>query len=106
MKQWTRKELKAEWIKALRSGKYKQMQSSITNECGTEHCCLGVLESVYYGKKITYRDFEGHTLNNGYSLADEVFPRLTYDVSLTLQHMNDWEGKTFNEIADYIEANL
>ena len=35
------KKIKAKWVKALRSGKYKQGTGVLFN--GEKHCCLGVL---------------------------------------------------------------
>ena len=35
--------LKAKWIEALRSGKYKQAQSVLRHNDGSGYCCLGVL---------------------------------------------------------------
>lgn len=36
------KEIKAKWIEALRSGKYKQGKAALRTE-NNEYCCLGVL---------------------------------------------------------------
>lgn len=54
----TPKEARAEWVKALRSGKYKQAEGqlryrSITG--GHKYCCLGVACDVY-SKKVRHRD--------------------------------------------------
>lgn len=38
------KKLKANWVKALRSGKYQQCRTQLTN--GSGYCCLGVLAAV------------------------------------------------------------
>lgn len=43
------KELKAKWVKALRSGEYQQGQGQLctrTNDGSYSFCCLGVLEDV------------------------------------------------------------
>src|SRR6478752_3145258 len=40
------KKLKAEWLAALRSGKYKQGQGGLHNPDGDTYCCLGVLCDV------------------------------------------------------------
>lgn len=40
-------EVKTEWLKDLRSGKYKQIQHDYKNNRG--HCCLAVLEETCKG---------------------------------------------------------
>jgi hypothetical protein len=42
----TDKALIANWIVALRSGYYKQVQSKLYDECADGYCCLGVLCKV------------------------------------------------------------
>lgn len=42
------KELKAKWIKALRSGKYQQTQYYLKRD--DAYCCLGILHKVATGK--------------------------------------------------------
>lgn len=41
-----KKEIRNKWLKALRSGKFKQGQGALRT-VGTGHCCLGVLCEVY-----------------------------------------------------------
>jgi hypothetical protein len=89
------KELKAKWVAALRSGKYAQGQGDYFDpETGT-YCCLGVLDIVDLGDACTNL----HLWGEAESKAGE---------SSQLQElirMND-TGKSFSEIADWIEANL
>jgi hypothetical protein len=98
-KQWTKEELKKEWIKALRSGEYEQTTSTICND--KEFCCLGVLESIYWGERITWGKFVSHasTSEDGYSLANKFFESNSW----LFQNMNDELRFTFNQIADEIE---
>jgi hypothetical protein len=86
-------QLKAKWVKALRSGKYRQGKQVLLNEDGEErsYCCLGVLCAVAF-KEL---DAGSYTWLN----------RVTRDYSPFVR-MNDDEDKTFPEIADYIERNL
>ena len=44
-----KKEIATRWVKALRSGKYKQGQNHlcVLTSKGAEHCCLGVLTDMY-----------------------------------------------------------
>lgn len=90
------KKLKAKWVKALRSGKYVQAQQALYVE-GCGYCCIGVLASVKKGGR---RGFSG--VRGGYDLATKEFGD---SLSTRLQHMNDG-GKSFAEIADYIEEKL
>lgn len=88
--------LKARWVKALRSGKYKQCTGALTD--GPGFCCLGVLHSLVY-KKVPER-WESMPLR--IKLSDAVVQELA--------DRNDGLGKhkrhTFKQIADYIEAKL
>lgn len=96
------KEYKEEWIAALRSGNYEQTTGELRNQYG--HCCLGVLCDIYDNSK----------WNNNYLYCEEecVLPEwlrqeMDLDVSVeqTLIALND-RGKSFQEIATYIEENL
>ena len=88
------------WLKELRSGSYLQGQNFLrTNNM---YCCFGVLCDVIDPSKWN---------GNIFSRSHYVPPRyireyagLTNEQEQTLVRMND-AGKTFKEIADYIEAN-
>lgn len=89
------KELKAKWVAALRSGEYKQLTpgGSFWRNDG-RHCCIGVL---------------GELLGEQQAMDTHNFRRscpLSESETDALVGMNDRDGKTFAEIADYIEANL
>lgn len=108
----------AKWTAALRSGEYKQGKGLLKDPEG-RYCCLGVACEV--------------AIKNGLDLKIEVIPdesgATTYDGSyLTLPKavadwlgyvrsepklggkvltaMNDHEDKTFEEIADHIDAYI
>ena len=108
-------EIKQKWLEALRSGKYKQGRG-LLRDSKNQFCCLGVLCDIIKP--------------NGWRLSPHTIPIPTYSflygdgaaefvlrnnvlkyVGMTdVQHdalvnLND-NGKTFDEIADYIEANL
>lgn len=91
-------EIKQRWVDALRSGKYKQCRYRLSN--GAEHCCLGVLADV---AEIEYiKGWIGYD-----SLGYESIERMIgHDNSQLLWRMNDRDKSSFEEIADYIEANL
>jgi hypothetical protein len=84
-------ELKAKWVEALRSGDYKQTSHVLHDEQENAYCCLGVLCIV------AKKELDGET----YPWLDKE----TGDYSRFVT-MNDEEGKSFGQIADYIEANL
>lgn len=111
-------ELKQQWISALRSGKYFQVQEVLESEEG--NCCLGVLCRVAGIKKLRSSKFarSDKTIgtasvfasnDNGISLLS---PALLKKVGLTrmeqqqLWQLNDIEQWNFNQIADWIEKNI
>ena len=79
-------ELKAKWVAALRSGEYKQGQGAMRPTPDT-YCCLAVLRDAC--------DVDPFQQGFGHSV---------------LVRMNDGEfgerKHSFDEIADWIEANL
>lgn len=96
-------DFKEKWLVALRSGKYPQT-SHVLYRPQIGFCCLGVAgkvcgidESQMVGKT-SLHDFKGLvpenlTLCSANTMAD------------FLMRMND-DGKSFSQIADYIEKNL
>jgi hypothetical protein len=103
------KELKEAWIKALRSGEYKQGKRWLKKD--DKFCCLGVLCDVIDGTKWSKSGselFEGECYGNaGYSYLpwfENI--HLTEKLQDELTTQNDKLDKNFHEIADYIETNL
>lgn len=108
--------LKAKWVEALRSERFKQAYSSLVDmdERGSRSfCCLGVLCEVA-GASWDEIEYERGRLNGaqvrskkGSFLSDEVLEivGLDDDTQRKLASLNDG-GSRFPEIADYIEANL
>lgn len=105
------------WIAALRSGEYKQGHGQLRRRLhsGDCHCVMGVLCELsplfaYWGEYSTPvlhgdRDYGQRScafLPCEISEADG----LTREQCLQLTRMNDKDGKTFLELADYIEQNL
>ncbi len=93
-------ELKAKWVEALRSGKYRQGREQLRDH--DTYCCLGVLADVR-GYKWPERDVDVPG-NNDYC-PEQVADALSETEATELALMND-EGQSFAEIADYIEQNL
>lgn len=90
-------EQKKIWVDALRSGEFEQGQHQlccIDDDDRKYYCCLGVANEIFdfgYEDDIAY-------LHNHYALLD-------MDDQGKLADMND-VGKSFAEIADWIEENL
>lgn len=104
-------EIKARWVKALRSGRYRQTCGVLWRVPADSNCCLGVLgrvarlETVDYGT--TRRGFgfgnEKDWATLPYTYCQEI--GLSVSAQNELVDMND-KGKCFPEIADWIEQNL
>ena len=105
------KEVKKEWVAALRSGDYEQGQNALC--ANNKFCCLGVLVDIAY---------DGYWVQNTGNLswgiqASEskgiMYGWLPSSFAKSLQlgphanliEMND-SGYNFEEIADHIEKNL
>lgn len=120
------KELKQNWIKALRSGKYKQGIGALCRVDAngeTSYCCMGVLMEVIYGEDVWTTE-TAHLQDGSYKkgLHDKNYAWPPKDIvkslgvlngrGLTpLASMNDGGGKfhgnqqSFEQIADWIEEN-
>jgi hypothetical protein len=115
-------ELKTKWVKALRSGKYESCQARLVSPGGDAFCCLGVLADVQgcvwkdaphsylalapimpRGRKTW--NCAGNGSGDGEYLKPERAGGLALTAQVYLAKMND-EGKSFKQIADWIEANL
>jgi len=99
------------WVKALRSGKYKQTTSTLKghalddagNFAGVGYCCLGVackLKAKEAGNKTSMYKYSEDRSSKGAQLAGRWL--LPNNDQFKLAKLND-EGKSFSEIADYIE---
>jgi len=128
------KVIKKQWLKALRSGKYKQVKGDLRSFDGQGYCCLGVLCDVVKD----YKSIKGYWDGTGFIigrdgtrglLPDEVAElastkdgKLSVDGDLpmgtmfieqkgqgdngdTLVQLNDG-GLTFEEIANVIEEQF
>lgn len=97
-------EVKQKWLKALRSGEYEQAVHWLRVD--TSYCCLGVLTHIY--------EPTHESLFNCACPENEIceWAGLPFsedsegqNVTSELMTMND-SGKSFDEIADWIEENL
>ena len=95
------------WVAALRSGEYKQGRKSLKKLDGT-YCCLGVKCDLDDKTKWIFdEDFHEYRWKGRscYLPLDEERDLQSNNISMcVLAIMND-DGKSFAEIADYIEAN-
>src|SRR5262245_41276266 len=101
-------ELKAKWVAALRSGEYLQAREALKSRGA--FCCLGVLADVKGAKWEGIS--EGRPILDGRSVKhengdwqDEDVLDIPLKLEEELSDMND-NGRSFPEIADYIEANI
>lgn len=124
-----KKEIAMMWVKALRSGTFKQIEGSLENTQGG-NCCLGVLCNLALLEGVCdYRPADpDNLLSVQFDNSDEFLPRSVQEWAgmktnagelkvtdsygvlgrTNLAELNDGErGKkrTFKEIANIIEAN-
>lgn len=107
------KRFKEKWIKALRSGKYKQSKHYLYSKGEDGYCCLGVAGIVCGLDKECLRGYQ--LLEDG--LGIEQIPKMICGSTVKsnedynpivdkLTNMNDNKNKSFNYIASYIERYL
>lgn len=114
--------IKRDWVKALRSGKYKQGVDTLYSPERKTYCCLGVLcevmgvktgklanhglpQDVGIGTDITpeYHEMPSYAVYSNRAFAWSV----KYKNRLTpLATINDEHYLDFNQIADLIEKNV
>jgi hypothetical protein len=113
-------------VNALRSGEYQQGKGVLHNPTDDTYCCLGVLCEVT-GREFRAFDPNEHDYqSNDMEVNDAIYQEFrelfgSYDIPRTayqyepdnimdrLMHWNDnMNGfhKDFNQIADWVEANL
>jgi len=97
--------IKNNWTTALRSGDYKQGQDALRMDgC---FCCLGVLVDIYGIEKKEAWGSEAMQNDGLPSKAVRLWSGLSQHIFVgRLAAMNDLEGKSFEEIADFIEEEL
>lgn len=121
-------EVRAQWVAALRSGKYKQGVGRLKREAsgfgpgdGEEFCCLGVLCDIQppeVGHWVKIWDGVDYVLNGlpkanyGVSNAAEIPAILREKLGIDAEKqsrlisLNDRDHANFNEIANYIEQEV
>lgn len=109
--------IKKKWVKALRSGKYRQAQGNLCNvdkHRHQKHCCLGVLLEVCnipkerpsgdWNTHFEYLTPCGREDSNLGSYGQQL--GISMEQQTKLVDLNDTENKKFRQIADWIEVNL
>ena len=112
------KDVKQQWLTALRSGEYRQCIGELKNP-GGEHCCLGVLlesQGWEFSASIInpHPDVCYYTSPEGFSNDEEneltVHTRsefgLTRPQEVHLIKLNDDKGWSFKRISKWIEDHL
>lgn len=99
------------WIKALRSGTYRQGEGRLRQD-GGEFCGLGVACDVYDPKgwchkngRIYYRSSTGDRVSTYLPPEVAEYFGVTLAEQVHLLNLNDEEQADFSQIASYIEAN-
>lgn len=96
------------WIRALRSGKYRQGREKLRTKAGG-YCCLGVGLKIMYPK---IKDFDEIVKkhNRGNDLMPALGNRKKMDISEklsgTLAELNDRKKWKFKKIADFIAGKI
>ena len=103
-----KQEVKEQWLKALRSGEYKQTRTQLKLDSfgRVSYCCLGVLCDIsgvnsWYG---VYYGSEGFFLPGEVADWAELTP-MEREAMASFATLND-TGSTFEEIADAIETRI
>ncbi len=99
------------WAEALKSGKYPQTKGflCLTDGGKKSYCCLGVLEELFDPDSLveTAATAVSQKTCDAIGIPAYIYGNLdTIKINNAFANMNDHEGKTFAEIADYIEANI
>ena len=102
-------DVKRKWVKALRSGKYKQTKECLRDNDG--YCCLGVLTQLYANEKhIAFEKVKkGYSEENLCPAVREYAGLKKADPCVKKVHLSTWndnKGADFKKIADLIERNL
>jgi hypothetical protein len=101
-------DVKTKWVAALRSGEFTQGREYLRSPEDT-HCCLGVLCAITPESVL---DFDYFAQAHPSEMETMIIPAevqgwsglTSHNVMERLAGMNDIGGKSFAEIADYIEA--
>ena len=94
------KEALQTWVAALRSGEYKQAQWMLHDKVKDSYCCIGVGNKLFNGGI-----YDGESYARTYAALGFTQNNCT-EYGSKLITMNDNQGKSFAEIADWVEKTL
>ena len=108
-------DVKTAWLFSLRSGKYKQARARLKSAWNA-YCCLGVLvlsqdpkinwdSTDGFGDEPLIHDQTRSPLNARSYAPMDFAAGLDGDDQRHLAYLNDQKGYSFEQIADYVEAN-
>lgn len=99
----TPKEARALWVKALRSGKYKQGQTRLRVKKGINdyYCCLGVACDLYM-KHVSHRDM--WVFPQGFDNTEISVARAFGEGATLPGRVKDWLGIQFEDADTKIKA--
>lgn len=100
------KRFKDRWVKALRSGDYKQGQCYLVSkdiEGNKTYCCMGVICDLETNGRFTNSDKDSPLSRREY--IPEVL-RKNISLQEKLSNFNDTGGKSFKWISNWIDKNL
>ena len=107
-----KRELKAQWLEALRSGRYKQGKYRLRNS-RDEFCCLGVLCDISGEGEWEHSSSIGYLYKRGEEQDKNVLPTFLHQLvdmedgqEDKLIDMSDGDGLSFLAIANWIEENI
>lgn len=96
------------WIVDLRSGEYQQGMNAL--QYRNSYCCLGVgsRTAEKNGMRIKLATMENSLIGGSLSSQPQAseWLDLSNDIESTLINMNDYEKKSFDKIADYLEEEI
>lgn len=101
-------ETRQAWIDALRSGKYEQGRGAL--RCRSRYCCLGVLLDVIDPTRWEEADgawsWDRWSMGIPTDTAEDFGLVRGSRLQPKLMAMNDSQGRSFDEIAYWIEHNI
>jgi hypothetical protein len=104
-------DFKTKWVKALRSGRYRQARTALRREDSKTgkigYCCLGVACNVL-NHRAWRESYQGEGVYDWGAARTTTtnLPFVSEDIAKLLVGFNDDDQLSFREIADWIDLNL